>query len=281
MKRKILFTLTISLFISQLINAQDRQFVRTYQSANMSKGARDLELWTTLRAGKESFYRGLDERLEFEVGLTDRLQTSIYLNATHQSFVDKSDSTGTIQSQSDFSISSEWKFKMSDANINFLGSAVYAEATVSGTGLELEGKLILDKRIGNHLIALNALGEWEWEQEITSKEVNNKVEQTSKSKLMATPFELDLGYMYNFKPHIGLGVEARNQYEITTANGLEHSALLLGPTLYWSPKEGNYNIILSFMPQITNLRKSAEEPNALDLDEYEKYDFRILLDFSF
>ncbi len=271
----------VAAFASLSSYSQDRQFVHTYQSTNLAKGSRDFEVWTTIRMGKESFYRAIDERLEFEIALTDRLQTAIYLNATHKAFAVKGDSTGAINTESEFSISNEWKLKLSDATTSFIGSGLYGEATISATSLELEAKLILDKRINQHLVAFNVVGEWEWEQEVKGKVINGKVEQENKTKLMATPVEFDLAYMYNINTNLGIGLEAKNQYEITTENGLEHNALLLGPTLYWNAKNNKHSVIINFLPEITNLRKTEEQPNSLDLDEYEKYQFRLLLDFSF
>ncbi len=279
MTKKILLSISVLFIISA--TAQDRQFVQTYQSTNLAKGFRDIEVWSTLRMGKETFYRALDERLEFEMGLTDRLQTAFYINASNKSFANKDDSTGTIFSESEFSISSEWKLKLSDATTNIIGSGLYAEATISGTGLELEAKLILDKRISKHLIVFNAVGEWEWEQQVKGKVVNGKVNQENDIKLMATPFEMDLAYMYNIKPNFGIGLEAKAHYEITTEKGLEHNALLVGPTLFWNTKDSKHSIIFNFLPEIINLKKTEEQPNDLDLDEYEKYQFRLLLDFSF
>lgn len=273
------------LFVMLLIvvssNAQDRHFVRTYESTNLAKGLRDFEVWSTIRIGKESFFRRIDERLEFEIGLTDRLQTALYLNASHKSFSDKNDSTGTINSESEFSISSEWKLKLSDATTNFIGSGLYAEVSISGTGFEVEAKILLDKRIDKHLIAFNIVGEFEWEQAVKVKMDNGKVVQENKMELAATPLEFDLAYMYQVKPNFGIGLEAINHYEITPAGGLEHSALLAGPSICWNPKDSKHSILINFLPQIANMYKTAAQPNALDLDEYERYNFRILIDFSF
>lgn len=278
MKKLILPLLLIqSLFAA----AQDRQFVYTYQSTNLAKGLRDLEVWSTIRMGKESYFRRLDERIELEMGLTDRIQTALYLNMSHISFANKGDSTGTIFSESEFSISNEWKLKLSDASTNIIGSSLYGEVTISGKELELEAKLILDKKINKHLIAFNLVGEWEWEQEVEAAIVNGEVKQENKMELEATPVELDLAYMYNVRPNLGIGLEVKNHYEITPVDGLEHAALLAGPTLYWSTKDNKHSIMLNFMPQIANLNKTAAQPNALDLDEYEKYVFRLLFDFSF
>ena len=78
--------LLIILSIQTLI-AQDRQFARTYQSNTLPKGAIDIESWATFRTGRQYFYNRLDTRLEFETGLTDKLQTALYFNASHFAFV--------------------------------------------------------------------------------------------------------------------------------------------------------------------------------------------------
>ena len=100
---------------------------------------------------------------------------------------------------------SEWKYKLSDAATNVIGSGLYGEMTLSGTGLELEGKLILDKRIGKSLIAFNAVSEWEWAQKVKSTVVNDKVNHENKMELEDTQVEYDLAYMYNINPNLGIG----------------------------------------------------------------------------
>ncbi len=60
--------------------AQDRVFTYTYQSPVLNKGQKEIEVWTTLRGGRNDYFRGIDHRLEFEIGLGKRLQTAFYLN---------------------------------------------------------------------------------------------------------------------------------------------------------------------------------------------------------
>src|SRR4051812_1480656 len=62
------------------VAANERHLTYTYESAVLPQGARELEVWSTARLGREQRYARFDERVEFEVGLTDRLQTSFYLN---------------------------------------------------------------------------------------------------------------------------------------------------------------------------------------------------------
>jgi hypothetical protein len=42
------------------------------------RGAREIEIWTTARLGREAFFARFDQRLELAVGLTDRLMTAVY-----------------------------------------------------------------------------------------------------------------------------------------------------------------------------------------------------------
>src|SRR5262245_5114486 len=60
--------------------ANERHFTYTYETAVLPQGAKELEFWTTPRLGREDYFARFDQRLEFEVGLTNRLQTSVYLN---------------------------------------------------------------------------------------------------------------------------------------------------------------------------------------------------------
>src|SRR5678810_823141 len=60
--------------------ATERRFTYTYESATLGAGEREIEPWTTLRLGRNEYYRAIDNRLELEVGITDRLMTAWYLN---------------------------------------------------------------------------------------------------------------------------------------------------------------------------------------------------------
>jgi hypothetical protein len=266
-------------------DAQDRQFVRTYQSLTLPKGAKDIEIWNTFRTGRKYFYTRLDQRLEFETGLTDRLQTAVYLNGSHISqgsyFINSAgeykDTLGHVEHESEFSFSNEWKYKLSDPVANRIGSAIYGEVSLSPDEVELEAKLILDKKIDKHLFALNLVGEWEFEMENDNGEVEFEMEEM--------PIELDLAYMYNFKPNFGLGLEAvyNNEFEKEHEGmELEQSALFAGPTLFWSGEKAF--IILNVLPQISNLHKTddyAGGDESLNLVGYEKMDVRLLFGFSF
>ncbi len=259
------------------IHAQDRMFVRTYQSLTLAKGAKDLELWSTYRTGRQYFYNRLDQRLELEVGLTDKLQTSVYLNVEHSAEGAHLDTLGGIADTSSsgiikstlFSVSSEWKLKLSDPVANAIGSALYAELTIAPSEVEVEGKLILDKKTSKNIFALNVVGEYEVGFDV-------KKGKTEKEKELKA--EVDLAYMRLLKAHVGLGLELRN-HNVIVKNHVEHAAMFGGPTLFYS--NTNFFIILNVLPQWCNLKVNEANSKSLDLSEFEKVESRLLIGFSF
>lgn len=274
--RTILFFFILHFSISSF--SQDRNFVQTYQSITLPQGVKDLEVWNTFRSGRDYFYRRLDQRVEFEVGLTDKLQTSVYLNASHigaGSFIESSDgkiipdtSSSGIETTSEFSFSNEWKWRLSSPDANAVGLALYGEFTFSPNQTEIEGKIILDKRIEKNIFAMNL---------VTELESAATIDHGEKGTKKATELEADLAYMHMFKNNFGLGIELRNNNEIEQSNW-NFSAMFGGPTLFFSGNK--YFMILNVLPQWANLKKTSDAPGSLVLNEHEKIEVRLLLGFS-
>ncbi|MCX6296063.1 MAG: hypothetical protein NTX97_08350 [Bacteroidetes bacterium] len=277
MRKIIILAIIIISFYPSATYAQDRTFVRTYQSTTLPKDTKDLELCNTFRTGRQYFYNRLDQRLELEVGLTDKLQTSVYLNVEYSAEGAHLDTLGSIADTSIdgifrstlFSVSSEWKLKLSDPVANAIGSAIYAELTFSPTEFEFEGKLILDKKTENNSVALNIVGEYE---------VGFDIKKGKTIKEEAFKPEVDIAYMHMFKPNVGLGLEVV-QKNVLVSNKLEHAALFGGPSLFYSGD--GFFIILNALPQWKNLQMNNENPNRLNVSEFEKAEIRLLIGFSF
>src|SRR5690349_18573651 len=106
--------------LSGVARATDRHFVYTYESGVLNPGDAELEPWTTNRFGRDRYYNRFDQRVEFELGLVERLQTSFYLNfASITQDIVVEDGTGQSvlvrESETEFEgVSSEWKFKVTD-----------------------------------------------------------------------------------------------------------------------------------------------------------------------
>lgn len=237
-------------------SANDRHFGYTYETAVLPPGHRELEVWTTWRGGRDSYYSRFDHRLEFEVGVTGQLMTAFYLNfhaLTEKNAEDVRESRFAYDG-----VSSEWKLKLSDPVADAIGSAGYLEFTAGPSLYEIEAKLLLDKRLGNILVAANLVGEHEWE---IGPEETERV-------LQLNPV---LGVSYVVSPSFAAGLEVTSQTSLVSGD-VEKSKLSAGPTIAVSDE--TYWATLSFLPQVTDL-KAGKRNTTTD----SAYELRLLFSF--
>ena len=251
-------TLTIVLCsLAVNVHANRRHFSYTYESPVLSSGGREIEIWNTLRTDKGEFFRGIDHRMELEWGLGSSLQSSIYLNMSQES---AGDGAGGYTNSFEYSFANEWKLNLTDPTADIVGSALYAEWTVEGDATELEGKVILDKHVGNLLIAANVKYEHEFLAVGTLS--NNTAEAT-----------LAVGYIVDA---FTLGVEARHTTLMLGDDNF--TGFFAGPSITYGGK--GWWAAGSVMPQIVG-SNSLNIPNqALDLSEHEKVEVRFLVGFE-
>ena len=244
--------------------AQDRVFNYTYQSLVLGPGQRELEVWNTYRTGREEFFRSLDQRMEFEVGLAPRLQTAFYLNIRQLS----ERGGAAIVSETELSFSNEWKLKLADPVADPVGIALYGEFTVGSREVELEPRLILDKSFGPVLLAFNAAAEFGFEQEIGEEGEQETAHETS--------VELDLAASAHLAGGLWLGVETvtRGGFE---EGRLAYAALFAGPTLSYARDAFWAN--LSLLPQLTALKGATS--GGLVLSGLERIEARLLFSYAF
>ncbi|MFL5343566.1 MAG: DUF6662 family protein [Hyalangium sp.] len=241
-------------------SANERHFTYTYETAVLPPGGREVEVWTTARLGRDGYYTGFDERVEFEVGLTERLQTSLYLNLNSVT----QRVGGELQSSTNFDgVSNEWKYKLMDPVADAFGLALYGELGLKPDELELEAKLILDKRIGPVLLAANLV-------------LENGVEFEAEETEPELALELVGGASYFFTPHFSLGVEVRNTNLFPEYESWEFSALHAGPVVSYA--SDNWWVSLTVLPQLPALKRT-EGGGTLVLTEHEKFNARLLFSF--
>ena len=241
--------------------ASERHFTYTYESGVLAPGVRELEPWTTFRLGKSDFYSRLDSRVELELGLTDRLQTALYLNAKA---VTADAPAGRSSSTELEGVSSEWKLKLSDPVADRAGSALYAELSAGPSEVELEGKLILDKRAGRLLGALNLVAEHEWGFEEPEMEHE-------------TTLEVDAAACWFLTPALTAGLEVRSHTVWLPGDEPTRSALFLGPTVSYA-RQGWW-VAASVLPQVRAL--AGKSDGHRDLEEHEKVEVRVLFGVEF
>ncbi len=246
---------------STRLSASERHFTYTYESAVLHPGGREFEPWSTFRLGKDGFYAALDTRLEAELGVTDRLQTSLYLNLSslNQDTPLGRESATTLQG-----LSSEWKLKLADPVADPVGLALYGELSGGPGEAEIEGKLILDKRVGRWLGALNLTGEHGWEFAEQGATANESV------------FELTAAGCYFLRPDLTLGLELRS-HTVWPPGDQTRSALFLGPSVSYS-REGWW-IAVSALPQLRALAGASS--GYRDFVEHEKVELRLIFGLEF
>lgn len=266
------FMVAIVTLFSAHASANERHFTYTYESATLPSGAKELEVWATNRVGRERRYNRFDNRLEFEVGLTDRLQTAFYLNT--KAIVQ--DVEGETETKYEFSgVSSEWKGKLSDSVADALGSALYGEISYGPEELEIEAKVILDKRFGDVLIAANLVGELE-------------IEDIGGANAPELVLQIDLAALYFFSRQVGLGLEIRDDNIFHDAREFEHSTFFVGPVVAWAGEPAWMS--LTFLAQVGAVKVEEEEAAAPaeekaevtfgpELDDHERVNARLILGF--
>jgi hypothetical protein len=268
----IISTLFSFAFTWESALANRRHFTYAYETAVLPKGAREIELWNTLRLNKTDFYRGLDNRTEFEFGLGGNLQTSLYLNLSIASEY----ANGIFLTSQSFGISNEWKYKLLDAKADPVGLALYAEGELNTDEIELEGKILLDKQIDNLLLVFNVIGTHSFVSGLTAEGIIDTQPESIT--------EFVGGAAYFITPSFTIGFEARDhtQKPPMLEGGGSYSAFFAGPSVSYAGP--NWWTAFSFMPQITG---SAIDGNGVVIDEkyelkeHEKIEGRLLLAFEF
>jgi hypothetical protein len=261
----ICFAMTISAVLTLAVgtaSANERHFTYTYETATLPEGEKEVEIWNTLKAGRDNYYARLEHRLEFEWGVTDNLTTALYYN-TKGAYTRGGGKTYYYPS-----MSWEWKYKLTDAYADPIGSALYLELGGNAHEYEVEAKLLLDKRIGNILVATNLVFEQEWKYPgMADKETEEVI------------LEADLGVAYFLTPTLTVGLESHIHGSKEGDEDLEVMAIYAGPVVSWSTR-GAW-LALTIMPQISALYFGDNQGTGLDLDGHERVNARLLAGFHF
>jgi len=272
----------------------DSPFGYVYTTDTHRKGERELEQWITYRRGQSQGNFDLWQgRTEIEYGVTDRLQTALYLNYGRVSalqnrpdgttgpgaFVpDEADPAARYEHSFFESVSNEWIYRLLAPYKDPIGLALYVEPSWGRDKRELEGRLILQKNfLDDRLIwAANLTaaaekerfhGEWENEGEL----------------------ELTTGLAYQLAPRWLAGAEYRHHrgYEgrgFSTAKRV-YAANFFGPSLHYGGRD--WWITATFLKQLANARAYSDEALA-DIsggrfygEHHERQEFRLRVAFDF
>ncbi|HVM32003.1 MAG TPA: hypothetical protein VMU88_02650 [bacterium] len=241
-----------------LARAADRHFIYTEESTVQDAGEKDLETYTTYRFGRDAFYSAMDQSLEFEVGLGGSAQFASYLNFTQEFAAALPGGEPGLNTEGPVldGVSTELKLKLADNVADPLGVGLYFEPEFEPDELDLETKLILDKKMGSWLVAFNLTAEpgFDYTDMGTS--------------LLLRP-SLGVGYFLTSRWFIGLEAMNENFYD----DAPMRSVLSAGPELEYAGD--SWWVAVAFLPQLANIGSST-----LDFTDSQRDQVRLATSFS-
>ena len=228
-----LFLLHAALLLPRPAQAGQRRFVYNYETLTAPRHSVELENWITYkhRDGGDGDLDRWEFRHEFEFGVTDRLQLALYV-ADWQ--YDSRDEEGHDFRYSGTGV--EAVYNLTNPNTAWLGSALYAEVVVGERLVELEGKLLLEKRFGPLSVVLNTVIEAGWEGEGLDERRGE--------------FQQTLGVSYALNKHFSAGAEAIYELEWPAWSKPEPGRFFAGPNV--SVRAGRFYGTLAWLWQATN-----------------------------
>ncbi|SRR5581483_2099258 len=230
---KFILLLAISAALVTPLRAIERHFTYTYEAATLPKGTLEIENWATWKTRPHG-HNDTDEfdfRHEFEYGVTDHLQASLYV--ADWSLTDDPQHNRSARYH-DTAV--EVIYNLTNPVTDFLGSAIYGEVQVGDHFVELEGKLLLQKNFGPWVVAYNAALEAQWEGSHLD-EHNGEFSQA-------------LGISYEVIPQFSVGAELLHEVDIPNWKKSEPSVLYAGPNA--SFRSGNWYATVTPLIQLTD-----------------------------
>jgi len=223
------------------VSATERHFTFTYEVATTAKAELEFENWVTWQ-----FHRGrdgepntneFDFRHEFEYGITDRLQASLYFADWHIN--DHSDGADSVH-YDDAAL--ELIYRLSNPVTDLVGSAVYGEIRGGHELFELESKVLLQKNFGKWIDAYNATLEARWS--------GGHLEQRQGEFLQTAAVS------YQINPHFSVGVEALHEIDVPNWDETEQSVLWVGPNA--SVRSGHWYVTITALARVSH---NPDEPD--------------------
>jgi opacity protein-like surface antigen len=288
--------------------ADEQIFNYTYGAEVMPEGTSQIYQWVTQRSEKaEGSYQATDYRTEYEYGLTNRLQLSLYLDARSHFIegsapVEDDGMGGSMDAYPDLNrklgfdgVAAAFKYNILSPYIgNGLGIAVYLEPgysrifKITGERMEqysLEAKLIIQKNfLDDRLVtAINFTPEFE------KRRFDN---DPSRSWGDEMAFEVTAGASYLVAPKWYVGLETRyhSEYPSKMENDKfgenpkygtrEHYAVFLGPTIHYATTK--WWVTATWLPQLFGgMPDMKSGPFKKHLNEHEKNEFRLKIAYNF
>lgn len=199
---------TLSVLAVSAASATERRFAVSYETTTAPAGTVEVEQQFAWEKGSGFDTYGFRQEVEF--GITDRFQLAFYLFDFEHAR--EADFHGTLWTGSGI----EAVYQLTDPNKDAFGSALYGEAIMNDTELELEGKILLQKNFGPFILVYNGVIEAHWEDRYAHQV--GVLEQT-------------LGLSYQVAPSFSVGFEAKHEVAFDEWKHNEGNAVFVGPNV--------------------------------------------------
>jgi hypothetical protein len=230
----------IMLLVAGVASADPRPFTFTTDTYPVGKGNWEYEQWVTWQQnGDENVYQF---RHEFEFGVADNFDLAVYLPNWRYEDTDARDGTHFD------SVSVEGVVYFMNPVTDFIGLGLYNEVAVGEEELEFETKLLVQKDIGNWVLAYNLVLETELEGVFDADE-ENEVEGV---------IEHTLGASYAFgRGDFRAGGELVIESIYADWDDYEETVVYAGPVFsYWGGQ--NWFVTVTPMFQLTSHDDEAD-----------------------
>jgi hypothetical protein len=272
--------------------AEEAAFSFTYTTDLLPKGAMEIEQWETWRMTKfAGTYDELQNRTEFEYGLTSNLQLSLYLNYdwTHafhngpfaqtvppEQFAQYSpDPDDHFRKFAFESVSAELIYRVLSPYTNPVGLAFYIEPVRGPSFKEVETKVILQKNfIDDRLtLAFNFTYAPEWR--------HVPLDDGHFSWQEETDVNFNFAASYRFAPSWSAGAEFLNEHEYNSYSfhHESNSGYYLGPTIHYGGKK--FFVTAAFFRQMPWASRHSDTVDGALVggmiydNDFEKYRLRV------
>ncbi len=263
--------------LSAPARADDQPFLTLYTTDIDSQGERELEQWFSWKSGHaNAAFNEFETRSEFEYGITDDLQGSLYLNYDWER-ERAHDPLGLAESDSNLGVSGELIWRVMNVYFDPMGLAFYVEPAIGTHERSFETKVLMQKNFFNDTLrtALNINLEDRWEHD-PSGHWNE-----------ASALEFDAGVAYNITPVWSVGLEFDNERGfdgevIGTDEKPVSNSFYLGPTVQYVGRP--FSITLGAQTQLPIASNPSHVPGAVvggmtAEDEHFRATLRLTTDF--
>lgn len=230
MSKRALSIFLLSILPAACAFAGVRHFDFLYEAPTSAPGSVEMENWITWKRGSDPRFDQIDIRHEFEFGVTDKFQLSLYVADWNYHSPDNEGFTFS-------DVAVEAIYNLSNPVIDPVGLSIYQEIRAGDRLVEWESKVIAQKNYGRWIFAYNATLEAVWEgADLDEREGE---------------FTQAIGASYEISPRLSVGVELLHEFVFPDWKDEENIRnVFVGPNV--SYRRGNWFVTTTALAQATD-----------------------------